>query len=337
MDKKEYLKIRTSLGPKDHRFRMLQHLLVDALLVGVLIAGWQLGKDSWWLFAGSALVCILMFRSFALMHEAVHGCAADSKLNDYIGVFYGGICFLAYEPWKQAHIEHHYWSGNADKDPVMAMLIIFPKLPSKIQNFLTHCWRIWFPILGILQHLVFWTISIKKGFTRNISLKSALSLTWPLAFWSTVFLTLPTSMLMMFVVPGVFLYLVLTEFVNLPHHLRLPQRTGEDRLQIWNQHESARSCVYPAWMEKYITLNFNYHTEHHMFPDLSWYQLKEVHSILKEKLGAEMNLDAQFDWTRKHRTEVLSYVLAKDILTERAIEMGATGSLSAQALKSSPK
>lgn len=295
--------------------------------------GCILANSSPWLIAGALGVCVLMFRSFAMMHEAVHGVAASSRLNDYLGIFYGGIAFLAFEPWKKAHIEHHFWSGNADKDPVMVMLTVFPKFPPKFQNFLTYCWMAWFPILGILQHMVFWMISIKKGVATPTSLKSNLSLAWPLTLWATLFLVLPNSVITMTLLPGVFIYLVLTEFVNLPHHLRLPQKKGEERLHIWEQHESARSCLYPKLMEQYVTLNFNYHTEHHMFPDLPWYDLPKVHSLLKEALGPDLNVDAQFAWTTKHRKEPLTFVLAKDLEIEAPGELAATGTQSVRAPK----
>ncbi len=322
MDKRAYLQIRKGLQIKNSEQIFIKHLLIDSTILATML-GWCWYSSNSFLACFAALgVSILMFRSFAMMHEAVHGVATNSRANDWVGTFYGGLALLAFEPWKRAHLEHHYWSWNAEKDPVMALLVVYPKFPKWLQATLSFGWKTWLPVMAIMQHMVFWTLSIKKFISSPFSWKMTAGVIWPLMFWGIICFVVPNQILLFAVLPGVLIYLASVEIVNLPHHLRLEQQSGNTRLAIWEQYQSSRSCVYPQFIEKFITLNFNYHTEHHMFPDLAWHQLSEVHTILKEQLGDRMNIDEQFAWTVKYRHENLGFVLAndkkaKDILVEK--------------------
>lgn len=312
MDKRAYLQFRKNLSLKNDPYLFLKHVLIDFTIL-VALSNWcYFFAGTFFISLASVGVSILMFRSFALMHEAVHGLITSSTSNDWIGTFYGGLAFLAFDPWKRSHLEHHYWSGNAEKDPVMALVVLYPKLPPWFQATLNFCWQAWIPVIAILQHLVFWVLSCKTlisaTITGQLSLKMLLGVVWPPLFWTTTCYLLPTQVLSLVLLPGVFIYLMAVEIVNLPHHLKLLQQCGDSRLAIWEQYQSSRSCVYPQWIEKFITLNFNYHTEHHMFPDLSYRELSNIHQVLKNTLGSAMNCDEQFKWTMKYRSGDLGLI-----------------------------
>lgn len=290
---------------------MGMHILTDLFLLAMPGICYQLG----WIpgfYALSALVLpIVMFRSFAIMHEAVHGAASKAPWNDMIGIFYGGVALLAYEPWKRAHLLHHQWSGNIERDPVMALLIVYPKFPAWLKTLLNTGWRVWFPVLGIMQHIVFWSLSFRQFKAKMQELKSGASLLWPPAFWGSLLVFSSPTFLIYSVIPGVLLYLIWVEIVNLPHHLMLPQNTGDLKSPAWEQHRYARSCIYPRMIEHVVTLNFNYHSEHHMFPDLAWHQLSQVHELLQAQLGEDLNTDLQFAWTFRNRREALDQILKR--------------------------
>src|SRR5690606_35780940 len=80
----------------------------------------------------------------------------------------------------------------------------------------------------------------------------------------------------MSVLPGLFLYLVMVEVINFPHHLELPQYEGEHKLKVWDQFLISRSCHYPKWFSHFVLNNFNLHAEHHLFPQAPWYMLDEL-------------------------------------------------------------
>lgn len=309
MDKKTYLAIRNELKASKSQNVLLRYTAVNIILLAGTI-GWALSfaTSPWQSVAGIGLA-ILMFRSFAMMHEASHTVIKPTAMNDWLGVFYGGVALLAFEPWKRSHLEHHYWSGNVERDPVMALIISYPKFPSGLRFILTLAWRSWLPVLAILQHAVFWLLSVKNIFSSQLTLKAIVSVVWPLLLWGGLVAWIPSATLLKVFVPGVILYLAAVEIVNLPHHLRLPQMRGDAHLPVWQQYETVRTCLYPQWLASFVVLNFNYHTEHHVFPDMPWYHLPAAHVALKKAVGEKLNIDANFLWTVRHRGQNLDELM----------------------------
>lgn len=241
------------------------------------------------------------------MHDAVHRSASQQRsVNEATGIFSGGVCLLPFEQWRRSHLEHHTWSGNLDKDPVSAFVTIFPKLPSPLKTLLERCWVAWIPMIAIIQHIVFWALAAKTTINSKFSLKLVLSLLSPVLLWGSVIKLAPTTFLEWSLLPGVLLYLVTVEVVNLPHHLRLPQYRGEVRFPVWEQYQVARSCIYPKWLATTVILNFNYHTEHHLFPEVPWYHLAQLHQPVTEVLGEKYNTDPSFAWIIENRKKPLS-------------------------------
>jgi fatty acid desaturase len=111
-------------------------------------------------------------------------------------------------------------------------------------------------------------------------------------------------------VPGVLLYFLFVEIVNLPHHLALSHHHGQSRIAIWNQHENSRSCSYPRWLSNFIFLNFNYHIEHHLYPDLPWFYLEELQTRVSVALGSDYHFDPMFQWIISNRRIAFDSIIA---------------------------
>lgn len=267
-------------------------------------------QTSYWRLLAIPILSALMFRNFSLMHEAVHGLVSKKKdLNNVFGIFSGALCGLPYEPWKQVHLEHHYWSGNVEKDPVMGLMRTYPHWPKALQKTATFCWQCWIPLLAVFQYFIFWWHSSLQFIKNPKSPAIAASLIFPFLFWGSLMMFLPSDFFITIVTPAALIYLVAVEVINFPHHIGLPQYRGDHKIATWNQFEIARSCIYPTWLARYIVLNFNYHIEHHMFPDAPWYHLDKIHLVLKEELNEKYNTDPQFLWILKNRPKPLDKLL----------------------------
>ncbi len=310
MKKETYLQFR-----KDHptpilKHRLALHFLTDFLLWGT-VAGLTFTASVGCHLLAAPLLAILMFRNFSFMHESVHSVnSKNSFLNSALGLLAGSICFLPFAPWKKVHLEHHYWSGNVEKDSVMALIDIIPRMSKGIRAALDFCWKIWFPLIALLQYTVFWVLCTKQYLKNPKSGEQLLNIVLPPAFWLTLISLMPGTFLWQSLLPGLVFYLMTVEVVNLPHHLELPQFRGDTRLPLWQQHLTSRSCVYPRWVTHLIVLNFNYHTEHHLFPDAPWYYLDKIHADLKRSLQGDLNTDPQFAWIIKNRKMPFENVLA---------------------------
>ncbi len=299
MHDEEYVRIKNQLNfEKSHRY-LVQHILTDTLIVAALII-FKDGLSSFQPYIVGSVLAVLMFRSFSMMHEAVHGIASRSRrVNDAIGHFYGVLCFLPFSQWKAIHLDHHIWAGNLDRDPTMRILKEFRDSkvpPSALQE---ASWSHWLPYLAFRQQIVFWsralTKALEQGFVRAIR-------TWSELLGLFVY---SASLVQCFgwlsVLIAFAVYMMMIELINFPHHLGLPQGGGAERLAPREQFKVARSVIYSRLLARGVFLNFNYHVEHHLFPTLPWYQLDVAHALIRQALGERLNLCHGNGWLVESR------------------------------------
>lgn len=289
--------------------QLMIHLCLDGLLFAAIF--FLLKDSSWtaWTIC-QVLVPILMFRGFALMHDAVHGSLSDLVfLNNGIGVLAGAVCFLPFAAWRKIHLQHHLWAGNIDQDPTMKIVKDVSLDPTKKRSTLDFAWRSWIPLLGFMQHVVFWTSALAKiRETRNMRE----------IFWMAASYVVPITVyifsatLLVKLIPALLIYLCMVEVINFPHHLELPQFKDKKRLPVAQQNEISRSCHYPLWFSYFCLNNFNLHTEHHLFPSLPWYRLHKIRPQVKEALGLTYNESHRSSWILKNRKRKVLEVLIFD-------------------------
>lgn len=307
MTKKTYLEMRHSLDLKRKLTPLLVFFMTDLILCGAAI---KIASTSLF-FLDIPLIAILMFRNFSLMHDACHNAISDNlKINDLIGFWCGVICLLPYKAWRNSHLQHHLWSGNVKHDPVMALRIVIPQWSKKKQRFINSAWTHWLPLIASLQYLVFWKLSINYAL-KSRSSKTLLETVAPLAIWIGILGLFASGTTLALIACSLFVYMIVTEIVNLPHHLQLPLLEGDKKLPVWEQYRTARSCIYPKWIAKHLLLNFNLHSEHHMFPDAPWYTLHKIHNMVHAELGEQQAVDLMFDWSLKNRSLPLVTVLCE--------------------------
>ncbi len=320
MQKIDYMKIRGGLNFSLSREYCFRHLSQDLILFGV--AGYLVWIDTFASYlAASVMIACVCFRAFSAMHEAVHNLLHPDRLfNDGFGLWWGTLCFLPYLQWKRGHLQHHYWAGNIEKDPVMK-LPLYIKNGGKLGFMVEIAWKIWFPILAIMQQCVFWLNCVLLLRKARPSVLEFFSVVLPPVVWSGVALLLGPKIFLGVILPAILLYLVLVEVVNFPHHLELPQYDGDVKLSVLDQHLISRSCTYFGWMERIVLLNFNYHVEHHLFPTLPFGELKKAHELVKATIGPGYNEELGFTWIWRSRKKQLAQVLHEParIQTERKV------------------
>lgn len=291
--------------------QLLLHIATTSFL-GIAFGWLSRSTNILALSASAILISIVYFRCFALMHDAVHNAAHPNQpTNNAVGVVFGALCFLPFWPWKKLHIEHHQWSGNVEKDPVMRIVKVYPAQTPEYKTFLNFNWQQWIPYMAFLQHVVFWVEGWKRltfSGSRKDTFYNASSVIIALGIYSTALALLPSSTLLCGFA-GFLTYLVWVEVINFPHHLDLPQHTGDKKFAFSEQYQFSRSCHYPKIMAHYFLNNFNYHTEHHMFPHLPWYELAEIRPLIKEMLGNSYNESQGSAWIIKNKKRDLANVL----------------------------
>ena len=287
-------------------------IVIDWLLL--ILALWLLTFSSpISFFISQICITLFIFHHFAILHECGHGNAAKSSwINTLIGHYASIFCFLPFLPWKYIHQQHHIWSGHLDKDPVLKTLNQWQK-SKKIPRLVHFAWRSWVPLSGFLQHFVYWSYPLKiiKATHINIltKIKCMISvLLLPMTYLIIYNYCSPYIHIKDFAV-GILLYLVMTELVNLPHHVNLP--TFKKKLPVWEQMLVTRSCYYPVFVSECCVLNFNFHIEHHLYPHAPWYKLRTIRKHLKPALGHQYQESKGISWNIKHRNQNIEHVFLK--------------------------
>lgn len=251
-------------------FEFLLQLLL--LSIGVYLS---LGETISWV-SGQILLGICFWRSFGIMHACGHHAFSTNKtLDDVIGMIMSVTCFIPYYAWKYIHYDHHKWTGWIDRDPTMRNLL--EKKNEKTLHILNLAWWSWIPVISIHYILtIFFRTSLhesKKKFSVSISI--ALIIT----FHVLLILTLKMTYLKLFGLSA-FIYLNIGDLSLLTQHVHIPMDHSEGKNVLPKKnHEQAdysHTMILPAFVSRWIILNFNHHALHHIFPKVPYYKTGKI-------------------------------------------------------------
>ena len=323
MTKSQYLAWREQLSFAHRPGVTVGVLLADAGLAAAAV--WMIfALRGWQSWVGQALLAIFYFHNFAIMHEAGHGNIHRRDLvNVIIGHYASLFCFLPFYPWRYIHHEHHTWTGNSERDPTMKQIWRM-KTRRRIPLAVRFTWRSWIPFGAVLQHLVFWSYPLavwRDGRMKRWRPNMLLSILFLAAGYVCVAKFAGWAVLSR-LWPSFVIYLAGVELVNFPHHLDLPTvdpESPKQRLYVWEQQATTRSCRYPGILSELLVLNFNLHTEHHLFPALPWFRLKQARKLIKPVLEPQYNEVHGIGWNYAMRTGDLDHIVEPNYIpaTER--------------------
>lgn len=273
---------------------------------------------------GQFLLGFVFFQCFAFLHECGHGnVSKSSTVNTILGHLVSPFCLLPYYPWKYIHTEHHRWTGNPAMDPTLKALEKRRRF-ARFRFFEKTLWWLWIPVGGMIQQTVFWFYPLemlKKEATKPSQIwASAVSVLWMFSVFITLLTVVPTIFNFWTLGPAFLWFFLIYESVNLPHHSDQPvfgSTDKDERLRFWEQHNTTRSCYYPAWLSEFFFMNFNFHIEHHFFPSLPWFRLRRARHLLKRDLGEAYNESHGFDWSLANRKKDPEQVFLKPNVLQR--------------------
>jgi omega-3 fatty acid desaturase (delta-15 desaturase) len=307
-EKSEYSRVQKQL-----RFRpsLLPTLAVILLDVGLLCAVRNLLDRGWVGYITSQLIiAVLCFHSFAILHECGHGSATRWRwLNVLLGHCASVLCFIPFYSWKYIHLKHHTWAGHLENDPVLKSLRSFRDRGTPVLA--RAGWRSWVPVGALLQHVVYlsYPLQMRRAgeLTPSRLIRCLASMLWMITCYVILWRLMPGLAAPHNWAPGLGLYLVAEELVNLPHHVGMP--TSKVKLPAWDQHRVSRSCYYPAGLSELFVLNFNFHIEHHLFPSLPWYRLRAARELVKPALDDGYNQALGVEWNVRNRRRGLDEIV----------------------------
>ncbi len=315
MDKTRYLQIRETLCFQRRYVPTILFLLADLTLF--LFGLWLLTLENTAAYVASQILfAVIFFHNFALLHEFGHEMGTPSGLINALGGHYVSLfCFMPFYPWKYIHTEHHSWAGNLDRDPTLKAVRSYRE-KGRVGLVFRIAWRSWVPLLAFLQHLVLWSyplMLLKLGRLRGRRLALALaSVLWLPTGYTALYLSWPTLFNFGNFALAFVIYLVATELINFPHHLGTDLYNDSEelhKLPLWDQGRVTRSSYFPVLIAELLLLNFNFHIEHHLFPNLPWYRLRKARTLIREALGTDYQESVGISWNLKHRRRSVEEVV----------------------------
>jgi omega-6 fatty acid desaturase (delta-12 desaturase) len=323
LSKRQYLALRAQLNFAPAPLVNLAVLAFDALLLTACAVLLRRGD---WLSFGLAqvLLVVVFFNAFSMLHECGHGSAfKGTALNTLVGHLCSTFCFIPFYPWKYIHQKHHAWTGNIDRDPVLRSLRRWRD--TGVPTLVRASWRTWLPLGAIIQHGVFLTYPYQMWRTGELTkgklIRVAVSVAWMPLSYAVLHGLAPDVVRFGNLALALFLFVIVEEMVNTPHHADVAG--FETKLPVWEQHRASRSCYYPRGVSELLVLNFNFHTEHHLFPSLPWFRLRRARTLVKRHLGDHYHEAVGLRWNVEHRRSSIQIIVNRYSLKPHAVAAAA--------------
>lgn len=290
MDRKTWENIKLQYNFSSGHWRTYLILLVDVVLV---VASWQLSfQSAVGVLLSYVFLVLALLHFYVLLHEATHSALSKSVVvNNFIGQVLGIIILLPFLPRQTSHILHHTWTGHPKRDPANNRAIQkFSVITEKQIKQLEFVWKYWIPMFIINDRIGLWRSPFQQRAQGLKSKRVKSEILWSYIYFAVLLAAVAfliyAGLLKHFLIwylPSLFAALILEELVNLPHHAETPLLKAEDKaLPYWEQHKVTHSCEHISVWSKFVLLNFNFHTAHHLYPNAPWYQLNSLHQeILK--------------------------------------------------------
>jgi len=257
------------------------HLAVIATATVAIACGWV----PWIVAPLLSLVIGVSFAGLTFVgHEAMHGGIVRGRKARHILAWIGFLPFtVSPRLWAAWHDRVHHATANTADDPDIYPTLAEYRASRRVRFFIDM-----FALGGRRRRGV---LSLMLGFTgqslqqlvsmrRNGYLKpraSAYALAETLAgitVWATIAALVGfVSFLFVFVIPLLVANTVVMAFILTNHGLN-------PRVEINDPLVSGLSVTTPRWVE-WITLNFGYHVEHHLFPAMSSRHASRVAELLR--------------------------------------------------------
>jgi len=258
--------------------RAMRDIVIHAVAMVAAGVGGYLTWGSWWSVPFFIVYGVLYGSAMdSRWHECGHRTAFRTKwMNDVVYQIASFMMLREPEVWRWSHTRHHTDTIIVGRDPEIGV----PRPPT--------LWEIAVSFLGIMQAKVYF----KKIFLHASGQLTAEEKTFiPESEWgkvvmtarihlgiyvATIALSLATWSIMplMFVgLPsfyGAWLYLT----TGLTQHAGLAEDVLDHRLNC--------RTVYMNPVVRFLYWEMNYHVEHHMFPMVPYYNLKDLHAEMKD-------------------------------------------------------
>jgi fatty acid desaturase len=256
-------------------------LTVVLMYAGIWLTAWVTMKVGWPLWLPALLIIAAFQNHFSiLMHEAAHFLLLPSRVwNDRLGqALFAAPIVMLLKDYRYIHLQHHKYSGDPERDPEVGFYhgaeigygASGDRVRKNLVNDLTGV-----STLKSLKHLnAFIQSKVKAGDIRPANLAD---LCWTMGGW--LVLLLPAKLMgfgWTLTILWLVAYLTVTPVLIRWHGVG--EHTG---VNAETEQEKTLTHDFPFVVDFFLyPLRSGWHLEHHLFPQVPWYQMKSFRNIL---------------------------------------------------------
>ena len=270
-------------------YYFLNFLMNTMLLALLLVIVFYL--DNWYATILMAIPIAFIGIQFGYLgHDAGHNAVSKNQfINDFMGQFCHSLVLgLSFSYWRDDHNKHHANPNHESIDPNMFDLYSFTekkarersgfgKLVTRYQSFLL------IPASLMLFFIIRYD-SVKYIFKNKkvIFLDLLLIIIHVLIFFVSAYYFIGF-------IQAIVLYLVVTllmgvhfGFSFIPNHVGMPVLTGNEKLSFLEKQTITSRDIKSGKLLDIIFGGLNYQIEHHLFPNISRKNLRQIKNIVKD-------------------------------------------------------
>jgi len=267
--------------------------------------------------AGIGVLALAMNQAYLIVHECGHGTFMPGRrLNLLLGHLFAVPALLPFHSRQNEHAVHHRMTGTFKEPSTERAMNRFRVARPMVERIVAVCWRWWIPLFAINEHVMLWglwgrTLAGIDARRHVLRWPPILALLLYVAAATVLFMLAPLAVTIS-LLAAVYLYMMLIEFFNLPHHLFSPIEDRGESVPYYEQVRYSKSCKpLPGPLAKWLTLNFNYHIAHHLYPYVPWMNLAEAHTTMARLAPQAGTLESEWALSREMRAKPIRIVFAK--------------------------
>lgn len=276
-------------------WRSMGSLTLDMITIGACFAAYYYFSNMLVYLICCILIGTRLYALYSLLHEAIHyHLIAKRNLNDLITIlFLSGPLFISLKKMRKEHFAHHKYL-HTELDPESANLkykeFQFPKSGFSL-------FMILFKDITGINFIYYKFLKLKSLMKQPVNMK------WPfpvsdrydlgiLLYYSTLtgiifYFNFQFYFLILYIIP----YITIYQFLN-----RLRFYTEHRNLEPDTKYKTRTLKLNALQRFFFSPYNLGYHTEHHLYPNVPFYHLPELHNELIKKNEFSRNMIVEKDF-----------------------------------------
>jgi len=255
-----------------HRLRPSWNLVAVFFVALWCLGAWLVQSGPHWSLwlLGCTVIGVSIHGLVVLMHEGIHGSLFRSKaLDRWFGFALGIPSLVSFTAYRVTHLAHHRYNRTADDPDEFTNLT----RNGRLLALAFYLWMVAGTFVYFLFHVPVTAFTRGKPAERRAALMEygVLGIVYGAVLWFGWRFGWLNALLQCWLLPMIVAVICgnvrgwAEHMMTIPGHPLTQTRTVTSNAVV-----------------SFLTLNLNYHLEHHLFPGMPWYNLPKLHALLQD-------------------------------------------------------